>query len=198
MPEKSHFETLTIQNHTYLFMDTQITHRHTQTQSDKKKVQKMLFAVTFKGDNDKLYKLVFTSNACSHHFKIDTEIPKSELTDLIEHVESDCKSFTGNTKVEQSTDNITKPEKKRYQFILLRHLARKKTEKETKEYRTDMEDINKRNKKTIKEMLESPGESFRVFQSLSLPSSDSVDDFYNEKKESTEPKNHSQKQETTQ
>ena len=155
----------------------------------------MLFAVTCKGDNDKFYKLVFTSNSCSHHFKIDTEIQKSELSDLIEHVESDCKSFRGNAKIGQSTDNITKPEKKRYQFILFRHLARKKTEKETIEYRTDMKDINKRNKETIKEMLESPCESFRVYQSLSLASSNSVDDFYNEKKE---PDKNQKKQEATQ
>ncbi len=185
--------------HIFIYGHTNNSQTYTNL-TRQKKVQKMLFAVTYKGDNDKLYKLVFTSTACSHHFKIDTEIPKSELADLIEHAESDCKSFTGNTKVEQSTDNITKPEKKRYQFILFRHLARKKTEKETKEYRTDMEDINKRNKKTIKEMLESPCENFRVYQSLSLPSSDSVDDFYNEKKESTEPEpnNHAQKRETPQ
>jgi len=147
----------------------------------------MLFGVVYKGDNGKFYKLVFISSACSHHFKIDTSIPKSELSDLIEHVESDCKSFMGNTKVEQSTDNITKPEKKRYQFVLFRHLARKKIEKETKEYRIDMDDIRKRNEKTTKEMLESSCENFRVFQSLSLPSSGSVDDFYSEKKESSEP-----------
>ncbi len=142
----------------------------------------MLFGVKYKGDNDKIYKLLFISTACAHHFNIDTVIQKSELSDLIEHAESDCKSFRGNTKIGQSTDNITKPEKKRSQFILFRHLTRKKVEKETKEYRTDMGEVNKKNEMTIKDMLDSASETFRVIQSQTLPSSDSVDDFYNEEK----------------
>lgn len=143
----------------------------------------MLFGIIYEGDNSKHYKLTFPSDVASYHFKIGKSVSKTELSDMFEHVTSDCKMFRGNAKTSHARDDITPPKKKLARFILFRHLDKKKYEEEKEIKRIDLKGINEKNEKTIKDMLNSPCDSFKITQSLSLPTSDSVDDFYGGKKD---------------
>lgn len=142
----------------------------------------MLFGVIYEADDKKQYRLSFSSDVASYHFKIGETISKAELKDLIEHVTSDCEMFNGNARIHHDKNNITQPSKKRCQFILSRILERKKIEDEKNEYKINLDDVCERNEKTIAKMLESTSENFKIIQSLSLPSSDLVDDFYGKMK----------------
>ena len=154
----------------------------------------MLFGITYEGDNSKHYKLVFSSDVASYHFRIGKSVSKTELSDMLEHVTADCKMFRGNAKTSHALDDIDPPKKKLARFILFRHWDKKKHEEEKNTKRTDLKEINEKNEKTIKDMLDSSCDSFKITQSLSLPTSDSVDDFYRKKKITPPPQENKKEQ----
>ena len=142
----------------------------------------MLFGVIYEGEDKKRYKLAFTSEVTAHHFRIGESISKHEMMDTVDHVVAACKVARGNARTTDCCVKHHPPQKKVFQFILSRHLERKKAllEKETK--RIDMSFVDKKNEEALKEMLNSDSKTFKVVQSHSLQTADFYEEFYGLKK----------------
>ena len=142
----------------------------------------MLFGVIYEGEDKKRYKLAFTSEVTANHFRAGESVSKHELRDKIEHVVSACKVARGNARTTHCCEKHNPPKKKVFQFILFRHLERKKALLEKETNRIDMSFVDKKNEEALSEMLSSESKTFKVVQSHSLQTADFYEEFYGLKK----------------
>lgn len=142
----------------------------------------MLFGVIYEGEDKKRYRMAFSSDVTAHHFRIGESVSKHEMMDIVDHVVSACKVARGNARTTHCCEKHHPPKKKVFQFILLRHLERKKALEEKVTNRIDMSFVDKKNEEALKEMLNSESKTFKVVQSHSLQSMDFYEEFYGLKK----------------